>query len=307
MPPSRGSSSTESEFQPLIARTHTIRRPFGPVIYDSVKLSVIRDGSALAYSDSTERFVSVGDVVLLGPNTLCGLLPEGQVTVSTMLIDTDFLFDQLFWQHAAVLGDRLAAQALAKLLYTEPAQVFRLNQEYVRTLAPWLDELVILSIEERYREKFHRMAALWHSIMDQIEPFIPTAPAHMSLDRRVRTQASIPRHRKYTPLRVEAHAARELLKADLSRQWTLPLLATSVHLSEKQLVRVFHQAFGKTPLAYLTILRVEAMASLLRETNLSIMEVAKRVGWESRNRAAGAFKMYVGVTPGKYRQLQGLE
>jgi AraC-like DNA-binding protein len=43
------------------------------------------------------------------------------------------------------------------------------------------------------------------------------------------------------------------------------------------------------------------MARLLRETDLSIAASGRAVGWESRSRAAEAFRECVGVTPHRYR------
>lgn len=76
-----------------------------------------------------------------------------------------------------------------------------------------------------------------------------------------------------------------------------------VHLSPKQLSRVFTDAFGKTPLAYLTMLRVQEMARLLRASNMTIAEAGRRVGWHSRNRASAAFQECAGVTPSRFRTM----
>jgi AraC family transcriptional regulator len=78
-------------------------------------------------------------------------------------------------------------------------------------------------------------------------------------------------------------------------------LAERVHLSPKQLSRVFVEAYGKTPLAYLTMLRVERMARLLRDGELNVTAAGRAVGWSSRSRAVEAFRQCVGVTPQQYR------
>lgn len=90
----------------------------------------------------------------------------------------------------------------------------------------------------------------------------------------------------------------------IARRWLLRDLAEMVHLSPKQLARVFTAAYGRTPCAYLARLRVEKMARLLREDNLTIDAAAHGVGW-SRNQAAEMFTRHIGVTPGRYR-LYGL-
>lgn len=222
-------------FAPLIARTRTIHRPVGPVAYDCVKLIVIRSGSAFLFSEFGKKPVGPGDVVLLGANVLCGSEPEGHVTVTTIYADTDFLLDQLFWQYADILRDRLDAQGFADTIYTEPAQVLRLGEDRTGMLMPWLDELVALSVDGVYRERFHRMQALWHAVIDQVAPFIRITPYRTSPHQRARLRPTLPRDRRFTPLRVEARQARDALHSDIARGWGLSELAGMVHLSTKQL------------------------------------------------------------------------
>lgn len=65
------------QYQPVLARTSTVHRPVGPVAYDCVKVIVVRDGSAILFSEFGQKAVKVGDVILLGANVLCGSEPEG--------------------------------------------------------------------------------------------------------------------------------------------------------------------------------------------------------------------------------------
>ena len=72
--------------------------------------------------------MTLGDVLILGGNTLCGGEPKGHITVTTVYLDPDYVIDQVFWQYAAVLSDRLHAQQFAETIYSEPAQVVRLGE-----------------------------------------------------------------------------------------------------------------------------------------------------------------------------------
>ncbi|MGA4508307.1 hypothetical protein ACQB6R_04665 [Propionibacteriaceae bacterium G1746] len=130
---------------------------------------------------------------------------------------------------------------------------------------PWLDELVTLSVQEA-GARFHRMQALWFAVMDQIAPHIRVTDHRVSASQRARSVPVHPRVRRFAPTRAEAAEVREALSAAIAEPWTLDELAGMVHLSTKQLGRVFTDAYGKTPLAYLIMLRVEEMARLLRET-----------------------------------------
>ena len=293
--------------EPLIARTATIHQPMAPAAYDCVKLVVVRDGSALLLSEFGQRFVTVGDVVVLNANVLCGSEPESHITTTTIYLDTDYVIDQVFWQHAWLLHDRLDAERFTNAVYSEPSQVLRLGEDRTGMLMPWLDELVARSIDGGFRSHFHRMQALWFSIADVVMPFLKVTPIRQSRGQRAHARPTLPRCRKFTPARDEAHQTRATLVSDIATNWTLNVLAARVHLSPKQLSRVFTEAYGKTPLAYLTMMRVEEMAHLLRETHLTIDAAARQVGWASRSRANEAFQQCVGMTPSEYRRMHRAE
>jgi AraC-like DNA-binding protein len=108
---------------------------------------------------------------------------------------------------------------------------------------------------------------------------------------------------RFSSLREDARKTAELLRNEPSHHWTLQELAMAMHLSQSQLSRMFIAAFGKTPIAYLTILRTEWMAELLRTSDASITRIAKQAGWRDADFAARQFRRGVGVTPSRYRAM----
>ncbi|WP_223175093.1 AraC family transcriptional regulator [Schaalia sp. JY-X159] len=292
------------EYQALLARTATVYRPVGPVAYDCVKVVVVRDGSAFLLSEFGQKPVRPGDVILLGASVLCGSEPEGHITVTTVYLDTDYVLDQVRWQYAGFLEDRLDAQGFADMIYTEPAQVLRLGEDRAGMLMPWLDELVALSVDGNFVRNYLRMQALWFQIAYVIAPFIAVSPVRISPSQRAHIRPTLPRDRRFAPLRAEARRAAALLRENPAKRWTLEDLAAEVHLSPSRLSSVFVEAYGKTPLAFLTMLRAEHLAKYLRETDLTVSAAMERVGWYSRSHATRLFRQYVGVTPGHYRQMR---
>lgn len=294
--------STPELFAPVVARTRSVHRAVGPVAYDCVKVVVIRHGTAILFSEFGQKPARPGDVLLLAPNTLCSSEPEGHVTVTTVSLDSDYLLDQMRWQYAGLIEDRLDAQAFAETICTEPAQMLRLGEDRAGMLAPWLDELVSLSIEQQFARDYFRIQALWFSITHVIAPFIMTPPVRFSPSRRAHIRPTLPRDRRFAPLRAEARQAATLLREAPGQRWTLEALAEQVHLSSSQLARVFVEAYGKTPLAFLTMVRAELLARYLRESDLPIAVAIGKVGWHSRSHATELFRRCVGLTPGQYRR-----
>lgn len=275
-------------YRPLIAQTRAMHRPVDPIAYDCISMIVVRDGSAILLSEFGQRPVKPGDVILLGANTLCGSEPEEHITVTTIYADTDYVIDQVFWQHASVLQDRLDAQEFAATVYTEPAQILHVGEDRAGWLMPWLDELVALSIENEPVANFYRMQALWFSVANVIAPFIKSSPIRSSPTQRQTSCPALPRTRRFAPLRAEARRAEELLRADPVKGWSITELAREVNLSKSQIGRVFVEAYGKPPIAYLTMLRTERMAGLLRTTDTPIAMIAREVGWGDPDFAAGS-------------------
>ncbi|MCO5299320.1 MAG: helix-turn-helix transcriptional regulator [Candidatus Nanopelagicales bacterium] len=289
---------------PIVARSRTAYRSMGPVAYDCVTVIVIREGSAILFGESGQKPVKQGDVIALAANTLWGSEPEGHITATVVYVDPDYVLDQLRWQYADVMEDRLAAQGLADAIFAEPAQILHIGEDRAEMLSPWLDELVSLSIEGNLTRDFFRVQALWFQVVHVIEPFFSLSPARASLSQRRHTRPVLPRGRRFAPLRAEARHAASLLRSELASRWTLDTLAREVHMSPSHLSRVFVEAYGKTPLAFLTMLRAERLARLLRETDLPVAAAMREVGWHSRSHASRLFREYVGVTPGRYRQMR---
>ncbi|HEX3046008.1 MAG TPA: AraC family transcriptional regulator [Bacillota bacterium] len=73
------------------------------------------------------------------------------------------------------------------------------------------------------------------------------------------------------------------------------------HLSKFYFLKLFKRYTGVSPYEYLTQYRVNVSKSLLKETGLSVNEIAEKVGFNNINNYIREFKKLVGTTPLKYR------
>jgi AraC family transcriptional regulator len=79
-------------------------------------------------------------------------------------------------------------------------------------------------------------------------------------------------------------------------------LAGLVNISKFHFLRTFTKATGVTPHRYLTRLRLHHAAGLLRNTRLSVQQIAMTCGYTSASRFAAAFRQQYGLTPAGYRR-----
>lgn len=83
--------------------------------------------------------------------------------------------------------------------------------------------------------------------------------------------------------------------------WPVGRLARVGGVSEAHFARSFKQAFGVPPHRYLLTRRVERASALLRDTDLSVTEIAFGTGWSSLGTFGRTFRDVTGLTPGEYR------
>jgi AraC-like DNA-binding protein len=93
-----------------------------------------------------------------------------------------------------------------------------------------------------------------------------------------------------------------LMHAEPRRDWTLDALAAEVACSRATFARRFRELVGEPPLVYLTRLRMDVAARLLRESDQPLAAVAERVGYASEFAFNRTFHRVRGVPPGRYRE-----
>ncbi|MCA0758052.1 AraC family transcriptional regulator [Paenibacillus sp. N4] len=100
--------------------------------------------------------------------------------------------------------------------------------------------------------------------------------------------------------------AAAFMEAEYGRIQSLDDIAGSVSLSKYYFTRMFTAATGLSPMDYVTKLRIEKAAELLRFTTLSVEEIAARVGYASGSYFSKVFRARVGFPPGDFRLAKGL-
>jgi AraC family transcriptional regulator len=114
--------------------------------------------------------------------------------------------------------------------------------------------------------------------------------------RRLADQATggLPRHKLNSVI--------EYIMENLDNSPTLEQMATVAHLSPYHFARQFKTTTGQPPHQYVICRRVERARQLLEgKGDVSLCEVALRVGFLDQSQFSFHFKRIVGVTPGQFR------
>jgi transcriptional regulator GlxA family with amidase domain len=95
--------------------------------------------------------------------------------------------------------------------------------------------------------------------------------------------------------------AKDRMDAASHEHWPVRRLARVSHVSEAHFARSFREAFGVPPHRYLLTRRIERAIALLRDTDLSITEIAFQTGWGSLGTFGRIFRDVTGDSPGAMR------
>jgi AraC-like DNA-binding protein len=94
----------------------------------------------------------------------------------------------------------------------------------------------------------------------------------------------------------------KLIEDDYTRPLSLDEMAGTAHLSRSHCCALFQLALGTTPIAYRNNRRLMEGQRLLRNTTLTVREIAYRVGFRSVQEFDRLFRREVGMPPRAFRQ-----
>lgn len=101
---------------------------------------------------------------------------------------------------------------------------------------------------------------------------------------------------------MEARALRDRIDNNIEGRHTAETLASAVGMSEGGFAAAFGATFGVSPHKYLIGRRIDRACQLLRDTRLSLTEIAMRTGFSTPSHFSTAFRTRMGVSPRDYRR-----
>lgn len=80
-------------------------------------------------------------------------------------------------------------------------------------------------------------------------------------------------------------------------------ICDAVQVSPQRLTRMFHSHFHMAIAEYVNALRIDEVKRLLKETDMTVLQIALQVGYTNTDTLTRNFKKIEGITPSEYRKL----
>ena len=98
--------------------------------------------------------------------------------------------------------------------------------------------------------------------------------------------------------------AKDYIETNYPMAMSVEDISAAAAVSRTTLFRVFRSELNMTPVEYLISFRIAQAKKLLSETDLSVMAIARSVGYEDNLYFSRAFREIEGKSPTEYRKLQ---
>ncbi len=258
--------------------------------HDFIEISLVMRGSCLHAWQGVEVRLVPGDLFVIAPGEEHAYRIEGETTIYNCLFLPSGLGDD--WE-------RLQTEpALENLLVLEPFY----REETGRQEILHLD-----------RAEAEAMERIW---LDMVRECTAAPAAHAAARKAllmlllVRIARAWPQNR---PASATLFDARRNLLADavahidshMAEPVSLDDLAARCYVSPGHFRKRFRETTGLSPLEYINRRRVAMAQELLAQAELTVAEVAGRVGVPDANYFSRLFRQMVGVTPSAYRRQLG--
>ncbi len=109
---------------------------------------------------------------------------------------------------------------------------------------------------------------------------------------------------KETTSQLYAKKAKEIIDLNYSLSIKTEEIASKLNISRSHLHRVFVEAYNISPGKYLSSTRIRRATFLLKNTTLSINEIALSIGYENQLYFSNSFKKHKNLSPTEYRKLK---
>lgn len=253
--------------------------------HNEMELLYLASGSCIYRTGRGEYQLWAGDAIYLNPGVLHTLEPVESNTVSyANLFDTAFLtgtdWSYFDLHYAAPVYQQKSVEAIP--IYREEEGTSQVLELIRQTITVCRDEPPFFALKLR-----NILSEIWEYLYQRVQECKEQKPG-------IQVEASDVRVKQMLLYIMENYQTKI----------SIPDLAASVNISERECYRLFKQYLRQTPHLFIQRYCIQKAQSLLRTTQMPIAEVASATGFESISYFSKIFKQLTEVTPSEYRALQ---
>lgn len=242
--------------------------------HDFYEVYYLSDGKRKYFLDNTIYTITPGDLIIIPPDVIHRTIEDGENVYSRILMDIPLhYFDQ----------------ELLKLCKIAPPAYFI---SIPKSHQPVLNNL-LQKLENEYRSKDEHSQYLIKQLINELLIFLIRSTQHHDFSHSAVESGQL------------INQATRYISENYEKPLSLNEIAKQLGISKSHFCRLFKKKTGANFSDYLTGVRINEAAKMLRATDLSVTEIALRCGYNDSAYFAMIFKKIKNTTPLKYRNSYG--
>lgn len=251
--------------------------------HEFVELVVITGGSGLHLTEQENWPISTGDVFVINRQQAHTYKDTKNLSLVNIIYEPERM--------NLPLRDLQALPGYIVLFTLEPG--WRQRHQFKSRLTLSARELAcvenyINNLEDELKTRVPGFRPTAHALFVQLIVYLSRCYAH--------ARAPIPREL------YRIASAISFLENNYDKEIYLDKAASIAHMSVRNFQRVFQEAMGASPMAYLNRQRILRAAELLKQKDMTVTEIGFQVGFQDSNFFARQFRKIMGTSPRIYRQ-----
>ncbi len=249
---------------------------------DFYEITIVLSGSATHLVNNKKYTVHKGDVFVVGSDLAHGYENPQNFKICNVMYKPDFLYNLNF--------DIQESKSFHSLFVLEPQ--LRKDDNYIHHLElsvetfKKVNEIIAELVQEYQKPEMGHNTFIISMFLNLV----------VQLTRAYEVQDKPPSLLKLAePL--------AYINKNYNQAVTINDLAQLAHMSERNFSRVFKSTYGVSPINYIIQLRIQQAYELLKDKNLSVLEVSSSCGFADSNYFSRQFKLSSGFSPSEYRKV----
>lgn len=250
--------------------------------HQEFELIILAEGNSVVTAGSEKYLVKEGD----------GLFINSEVLHAGFLADTPHCRYHSFVFHPALIGGGFDSvfwnRYLHPLMDNKSLEGFYISKD-----VPWQKE-ILEAVEHAWQCFAAEAPGYEFTVREALSKLI------FSVCTNISSQKNSP-----SPKALRDGERMKLMMQYISEHYseeiTIGNLAECAMISESECLRCFHNTIHTTPIQYVKQFRIHKAASLLSSTDLKIVDIGSKCGFQEMSYFAKSFKKVYGCTPTQYR------
>lgn len=244
---------------------------FGPAARNHYLFHFCLSGTGTLYADSSRGEsvayqVKSGQGFMIFPGQVCTYIADHEIP----------------WEYAWIEFDGLRAGETVNLAGLDPDQP--LYKARYKDIAQTMADEMLYIVNHREESPFHLIGHLYLFIDSFVRA---SAPVQIDKGNRLRD--------------FYIKEAFSFIEQNFQNDISVEDIAAACGLNRSYFGKIFHDATGKSPQAFLISYRMTKAAQLLKLTELSVADIGNAVGYPNQLHFSRAFKNIYGIPPRQWR------